>query len=84
MSYWTGTLPMGPVGCTWAPVPLQYDTINYPFTVSVGFVSDGTTALATGDLNGDNAVNSTDFSLFRGNFGAGGTGPAGQDAQDGR
>jgi hypothetical protein len=44
MSYWTGTLPMGPVGCTWAPVPLQYDTINYPFTVSVGFVSDGTTA----------------------------------------
>jgi hypothetical protein len=44
MSYWAGTLPMGPVGCTWAPVPLQYDTIDYPFTVSVGFVGDGTTA----------------------------------------
>jgi hypothetical protein len=44
MSYWTGTLPMGPVGCTWAPVPLQYDTIDYPFTVSVGFLGDGTTA----------------------------------------
>jgi hypothetical protein len=43
MSYWTGTLPSGPVGCTWAPVPLQYDTIAYPFTVSVGFLGDGTT-----------------------------------------
>lgn len=43
MSYWIGTLPMGPVGCTWAPVPLQYDTIDYPFTVSVGFLGDGTT-----------------------------------------
>jgi hypothetical protein len=58
MSYWTGTLPMGPVGCTWAPVPLQYDTIDYPFTVSVGFVSDGTTAAqqagsAVTVLNGD-------------------------------
>ena len=44
MSYWVGTLPMGPSGCTWAPVPLQYDTIDYPFTVSVGFLGDGTTA----------------------------------------
>jgi hypothetical protein len=44
VSYWTGTLPRGPVGCTWAPVPLQYDTIDYPFTVSVGFLGDGTTA----------------------------------------
>ncbi|WP_249523589.1 hypothetical protein [Modestobacter marinus] len=43
MSYWVGTLPSGPVGCTWAPVPLQYDTIEYPFTVSVGFLGDGTT-----------------------------------------
>ena len=43
MSYWTGTLPSGPVGCDWAPVPLQYDTIDYPFTVSVGFLGDGTT-----------------------------------------
>ena len=43
VSYWTGTLPSGPVGCTWAPVPLQYDTIDYPFTVSVGFLGDGTT-----------------------------------------
>ena len=46
VSYWTGTLPMGPVGCTWAPVPLQYDTIDYPFTVSVGFLGTGTTAAA--------------------------------------
>jgi hypothetical protein len=58
MSYWVGTLPMGPVGCTYAPVPLQYDTIDYPFTVSVGFLGDGTTAAeeagsAVTVLNGD-------------------------------
>ena len=41
MSYWTGTLPGA---CTWAPVPLLYDTIDYPFTVRVGFLGDGTTA----------------------------------------
>ncbi|MCZ2803552.1 hypothetical protein O2W18_00360 [Modestobacter sp. VKM Ac-2983] len=40
MSYWTGTLPGA---CTWAPVPLLYDTIDYPFTVRVGFLGDGTT-----------------------------------------
>ncbi|MCZ2817171.1 hypothetical protein [Modestobacter sp. VKM Ac-2984] len=40
MSYWTGTLPGA---CTWAPVPLLYDTIDYPFTVGVGFLGDGTT-----------------------------------------
>ena len=43
MSYWIGTLPSGPYGCQWAPVPLLYDTIDYPFLVSVGFLSDGTT-----------------------------------------
>ena len=43
MSYWIGTLPSGPYGCQWAPVPLLYDTIDYPFTLSVGFLSDGTT-----------------------------------------
>jgi hypothetical protein len=58
VSYWTGTLPMGPVGCTYAPVPLQYDTIDYPFTVSVGFLGDGTTAAQEAGsqvtvLNGD-------------------------------
>ena len=43
MSYWIGTLPSGPYGCQWAPVPLLYDTIDYPFSVSVGFLADGTT-----------------------------------------
>ena len=33
--------------------------------------------MRTGDLNGDNAVNSSDFGLLRANFGAGGTGPEG-------
>ena len=45
MSYWTGTLPMGPVGCTWATVPLKSgpDAPNYPYLASVGFLDDGTT-----------------------------------------
>jgi hypothetical protein len=44
MSYWTGTLPMGPYGCTWATVPLSYDgPYTYPYLAGVGFVADGTT-----------------------------------------
>jgi hypothetical protein len=44
MSYWTGTLPQGPVGCSWATVPLSYDgPYDYAYTVSVGFLADGTT-----------------------------------------
>lgn len=45
MSYWTGTLPQGPVGCTWATVPLKSgpDAPNYPYLASVGFLDDGTT-----------------------------------------
>jgi hypothetical protein len=45
MSYWTGTLPQGPSGCTWATVPLSYgpDPYDYPYLASVGFLADGTT-----------------------------------------
>jgi len=44
MSYWTGTLPQGPVGCTWVPVPLSYDgPYDYAYIASVGFLADGTT-----------------------------------------
>ena len=43
MSYWTGTLPNGPAGCTWVPVPLVYDTVDHDTVVSVGFLADGTT-----------------------------------------
>lgn len=44
MSYWTGTLPMGPYGCTWATVPLSYDgPYTYPYLAGVGFLADGTT-----------------------------------------
>lgn len=45
MSYWTGTLPSGPFGCTWATVPLSYgpDAPNYPYVISVGYLADGTT-----------------------------------------
>jgi hypothetical protein len=43
MSYWSGTLPGGPYGCTWAPVPLVYDSPDYDYVISVGFVADGTT-----------------------------------------
>jgi hypothetical protein len=43
MSYWTGTLPQGPVGCTWVDVPLEYDgPYDYQYLISVGFLSDGT------------------------------------------
>jgi hypothetical protein len=44
MSYWTGTLPGGPYGCTWATVPLNYDSPDYDYVVSVGFQANGTTA----------------------------------------
>jgi hypothetical protein len=44
MSYWTGTLPNGPYGCTWVPVPLVYDSPDYDYVISVGFLADGTTA----------------------------------------
>jgi hypothetical protein len=45
MSYWTGTLPQGPVGCTWATVPLKSGPYapNYPYLATVGFLDDGTT-----------------------------------------
>lgn len=45
MSYWTGTLPQGPAGCTWATVPLTYgpDAAEYPYLATVGFLDDGTT-----------------------------------------
>jgi hypothetical protein len=45
MSYWTGTLPQGPSGCTWVPVPLTYgpDPYDYAYLASVGFLADGTT-----------------------------------------
>lgn len=42
-SYWSGTLPQGPYGCTWAPVPLVYDSPDYDYVISVGFLGDGTT-----------------------------------------
>ena len=43
-SYWTGTLPAGPSGCTWVPVPLSYDgPYDYAYLFDVGFVGDGTT-----------------------------------------
>ena len=47
MSYWVGTLPGA---CTWAPVPLLYDTIDYPFLLSVGFTGDETPESATRDF----------------------------------
>jgi hypothetical protein len=44
MSYWIGTLPSGPVGCEWVPVPLKYgpDPYDYAYVLSVGFLGDGT------------------------------------------
>jgi hypothetical protein len=42
MSYWTGTLPNGPAGCTWVETPLDYDTPDYQHVISVGFLADGT------------------------------------------
>jgi hypothetical protein len=43
MSYWVGTLPDGPMGCQWAPVPLSYDgPYDYPYLLGVGFLGGGT------------------------------------------
>lgn len=45
MSYWVGTLPQGPYGCAWVPVPLSYDgPYTYAYQLNVGYVADGTTA----------------------------------------
>jgi hypothetical protein len=44
MSYWTGTLPDGPYGCSWEPVPLSYDgPYTYAYQLDVGYLADGTT-----------------------------------------
>jgi hypothetical protein len=44
MSYWTGTLPDGPYGCSWVPVPLSYDgPYTYAYQLNVGYLADGTT-----------------------------------------
>lgn len=44
MSYWTGTLPRGPYGCSWVPVPLSYDgPYTYAYQLNVGYLADGTT-----------------------------------------
>ena len=43
MSYWTGTLPNGPYGCTWVEVPLSAENNDYDYVISVGFLADGTT-----------------------------------------
>jgi hypothetical protein len=42
-SYWSGTLPQGPYGCYYAPIPLHYDGSSYPYVVSVGRIADGRT-----------------------------------------
>lgn len=44
MSYWVGTLPRGPYGCSWVPVPLSYDgPYTYAYQLNVGYLADGTT-----------------------------------------
>jgi hypothetical protein len=43
MSYWTGTLPNGPGGCTWVETPLSGENNDYDYYISVGFLADGTT-----------------------------------------
>jgi hypothetical protein len=49
-SYHTGTLPRGPVGCTWATTPLYYgpEAFNPTYDVYVGFLTGGTTAAQAG------------------------------------
>jgi hypothetical protein len=44
-SYWQGTLPQGPIGCTWVPTPLKAgpEAPHYPYLLSIGFLGDGTT-----------------------------------------
>ena len=43
MSYWTGTLPNGPGGCTWVEIPLSAESNDYDYVINVGFMADGTT-----------------------------------------
>jgi hypothetical protein len=43
MSYWTGTLPNGPFGCTWVEIPLSAENNDYDYVISVGFLADGMT-----------------------------------------
>jgi hypothetical protein len=44
LSYWTGTLPDGPQGCTWATVPLSYrGPYSYPYLLDLGYLADGST-----------------------------------------
>jgi hypothetical protein len=43
MSYWSGTLPNGPSGCTWVEIPLSAENNDYDYVISVGFLADGTT-----------------------------------------
>lgn len=49
-SYHTGTLPRGPVGCTWATTPLSYgpEAFDPMYDVYVGFLTDGTTVQQAG------------------------------------
>lgn len=43
MSYWQGTLPEGPYGCSWVPTPLTDDPSGHPYVLNVGWLADGTT-----------------------------------------
>ncbi|GAA3177035.1 hypothetical protein GCM10010531_33420 [Blastococcus jejuensis] len=43
MSYWSGTLPNSPNGCTWVEVPLDAVNNVYDYFITVGFTADGTT-----------------------------------------
>jgi hypothetical protein len=42
-SWFTGTLPQAPAGCTWVPVPLSYgpEAAEYPYVLTIGFFGDG-------------------------------------------
>jgi hypothetical protein len=44
ISYWIGTLPLGPNGCDYATVPLDYNgPYTYPYVFEVGYLSATTT-----------------------------------------
>lgn len=44
MSYWIGTLPMGPNGCDYATPPLDYNgPYTYPYAFEIGYLSGTTT-----------------------------------------
>ena len=43
-SYWNGTLPRHPNGCTWVETPLDAINNTYDYFITVGFLADGTTA----------------------------------------